>query len=107
MVALRRLTRRVHLQHAPTFTRDEIGRPIPNWVTYAMPFAERTRGYVSGLDATGQAARTYSTVYRMRADAMVATGQQLIDGSETFRIVGISDIVDPRIPGRWIQVEIA
>ena len=55
--------------HAPTFTRDEIGRPIPNWVTYAAPFAERTRGYVSGLDATGQAARTYSTVYRMRADA--------------------------------------
>ena len=107
MVQLRRLTRRVSLQHAPTFTRDEIGRPIPNWVVYAMPYAERTRGYVSGLDATGQAARTYSTVYRMRADPMVATGQRLIDGADTFRIVGVSDIVDPRIPGDWIQVEIA
>ena len=78
MVQLRRLTRRVSLQHAPTFTRDEIGRPIPNWATYAMRRTRSgTRGYVSGLDATGQAARTYSTVYRMRADPMVATGQRL------------------------------
>ena len=75
--------------------------PIPNWVTYAAPFAERTRGYVSGLDATGQAARTYSTVYRMRAVA-AASGHRLIDGAQTFRVVGISDIA----PG-WIQVEIA
>ena len=38
---------------------------------------------------------------------MVASGQRLIDGADTFRVVGVSDIVDPRIPGDWIQVEIA
>ena len=53
MVQLRRLTRRVSLQHAPTFTRDEIGRPIPNWATYAMPVRGADTGLRVGVGCHG------------------------------------------------------
>ena len=72
MVALRLLKTRVQLQHALTFTRNEIGQRVPNWTTYARPWCERRRAYTLQTVA-GAATRIQATVYRMRrVDGVVA-----------------------------------
>ena len=101
MVALRLLKTRVQLQHALTFTRNEIGQRVPNWTTYARPWCERRRAYTLQTVA-GAATRIQATVYRMRRVDGVVAGQQLVDGSQTFTVAGISDL-----DGGFIEVQVA
>ena len=101
MVALRRLTTRVQVQHALTFTQNAIGQRVPTWTTYARPWCERRRAYTLQTVA-GAATRIQATVYRMRRVGGLAVGQQLVDGAQTYTIAGISDV-----DGGFIEVQVA
>ena len=104
MVALRLLKTRVQLQHALTFTRNEIGQRVPNWTTYASPWTKRERRYTLQTVA-GAATRVQATVYQMRRGPGVVAGQQLVDGSQTFVVTGISDMPPPDVG--FIEVQVA
>ena len=101
MVALRRLTTRVQLQHALSHTQNDIGQRVPNWSTYARPWCERRRAYMLQTVA-GAAVRIQATVYRMRRFDGIAENQQLVDGSRVFVVAGITDL-----DGGFIEVQVA
>ena len=104
MVALRELTVRVQLQHALSHTQNAIGQRVPNWTTYANPWTKRERRYTLQTVA-GAATRIQATVYQMRKVDGVVGGQQLVDGSQTFVVAGISDMPPPDVG--FIEVQVA
>ena len=101
MVALRLLKTRVQLQHALTFSVNDIGLRVPDWTTYARPWCERSRGFTT-LTVNGVATRIQATVYRMRREPTVAAGHQLVDGGQAFAVTGVGDL-----PSGFIEVRVA